>query len=74
MNGVSLGNLPPGFLGLLQNQVGIHMMTAEAVITQSKSAAVQALLVDPVMTRAGCAREIVETMIGLQRPYLGYLN
>jgi alpha-galactosidase len=74
VKGESPGVMPAGFLGLLQNQIGIHMMTAEAVVTRSKTAAVQALLVDPVMTRAACAREIVETMVGLQKPFLGYLE
>lgn len=74
VSGVALGKLPPAFLGLLQNQIGIHMMTAEAVVTRSKAAAAQALLVDPVMTKASAAREIVETIIGLQTPYLSYLE
>ena len=46
-HGVPLGLLPKGFAGLLQNQVAIHDMTAEAVLSGSRNVALQALLVDP---------------------------
>lgn len=74
VRGQNLDSVPPAFLGLLQNQVAIHMMTTEAVISKSRKAAVQALLVDPVTTNASCASELVDTMIGLQERYLGYLG
>ena len=74
VRGVSLDCMPPSFLGLLQNQVGVHMMTTEAVLSKSKKAAVQAFLVDPVVTKAACAAEVVELMIQLQSKYLGYLK
>ena len=66
--------LPRAFTGLLQNQVAVHEMTAEAVLTRSKKAAVQALLVDPVVSNARHLHELVEVMVGLQGDYLGYLQ
>ncbi len=72
--GVSIGPLPRGFAGLLQNQVGVHEMTAEAVLTRSKKAVVQALLVDPVVDKAVNLREMVDVMCSLQKPWLGYLE
>ena len=74
VRGLTLEKMPAPFLGLLQNQVGVHMMTAEAVLLKSKKAAVQAFLVDPVVTKAACAAELVEVMIQHQSKYLGYLK
>lgn len=74
VTGISMDELPKAYAGLLQNQVAVHQMTAEAVLTRSRKAAVQALLVDPVVDRAVCARELVEVMCNLQGPFLGYLQ
>ncbi len=74
VKGHTLNAMPVGFLALLQNQVGIHMMTAEAVVKKSKKAAVQALLADPIMDQARCAAELMEVMVGLQSKFLGYLE
>lgn len=74
VKGQKLKSLPAAFLALLQNQVGVHTMTAEAVLTKSKKAAVQALLVDPIVNQARCATELVDLMIELQAPYLSYLE
>lgn len=69
-----LNPLPRAYAGLLQNQVAVHEMTVEAVLTRSKKAVVQALLVDPVVDRARCLPELVEVMVDLQSRYLGYLT
>lgn len=74
VRGLKVPRLPRAFAGLLQNQVGIHHMTAEAVLTRSKKAVVQALLVDPVVTRARGLSDLVEVMCGLQSRFLGYLE
>lgn len=73
VKGQKLEVMPTAFRALLQNQVGIHMMTAEAVVSKSKKAAVQALLVDPIFTQASSAGELVDVMVSLQRRFLGYL-
>ncbi|MDC0357872.1 alpha-glucosidase [Oligoflexia bacterium] len=74
VTGLQLAPLPPAYAGLLQNQVAVHNMTVEAVLTKSKQAVVQALLVDPVVDQARCLPELVDVMIDLQRPYLGYIE
>lgn len=74
VHGVRLGELPKGFAGLLYNQIAVHDMTAEAVLTGSKAAAVQALLVDPIVDKYAAAKELVNTMVALQPDYLGYLK
>ena len=74
VKGVALESMPPSFLALLQNQVGVHMLCAEAVLTKSKKAVVQALLADPVVTRASCLKELVDVMVAEQSAFLGYLT
>jgi len=74
IHGFTPGVLPPGFSGLLSNQIGVHDMTAEAVIQKSRSAALQALLVDPVVNQSNHMEELLDTMIEYQQKWLGYLR
>ncbi|MDE2675686.1 MAG: hypothetical protein OXH65_11315 [Paracoccaceae bacterium] len=73
ISGIEL-NLPSGVLGLLTNQIGIHDLTAEAVLNKSKDLVIQALLVDPVVTSAGKIPEMVDHIIAEQKPWLDYLD
>ena len=74
VNGVKLPDLPAGYAGILQNQVAIHNMTAEAVLTRSKKAVIQALLVDPTVDKAICIPELVDVMVDIQRAHLHYFK
>lgn len=74
IHGVQLGELPRGFAGLLLNQVAVHDLTAEAVIHKSRDAALQALLVDPIVGQYERVDEMLDTMIAYQEPWLGYLK
>jgi alpha-galactosidase len=74
VHGVPLGHLPHGFAGLLMNQVAVHDLTAEAVLCKSKAAALQALLVDPVVIQYCGLEEMLDTMIAYQEKWLGYLQ
>jgi len=74
VRGVPLGQLPRGFAGLLLNQAAVHDLTAEAVIHKSKAAALQALLVDPVVNQYSHVEEMLATMITYQEKWLGYLK
>ena len=69
-----MGRLPGGFLGLLTNQVGVHDMTAEAILQKSRSAALQALLVDPIVNNYRGIEDMLDTMIAYQPKWLGYLK
>ena len=73
IQGVSI-DLPAGIRGLLTNQIGIHDLTAEAVLEESKDLVVQALLVDPVVTIAKGIPGMVDHIIAEQRPWLDYLQ
>jgi alpha-galactosidase len=74
VHGVPLGRLPSGFAGLLYNQVAIHDMTAEAVLTGSKEVVLQALLVDPIVHSYHAAEQTLDTILELQTPYLDYIK
>ena len=74
VRGIRLGELPKGIAGLLQNQVAVHELTTEAVLKKSKSAALQALLVDPAVDSLKAAEQTLEKMLTLQKPYLDYLE
>ena len=67
-------SLPAGIRGLLANQIGIHDLVACAVLEKSRDLAVQALLVDPVVTRAKGIPALVDHMIDEQKPWLDYLR
>ncbi|MFL2785150.1 MAG: hypothetical protein ACJZ87_01575 [Paracoccaceae bacterium] len=66
--------IPKGFQGLLTNQIGVHNMTAEAVLGGRKDAVIQALMVDPVVTTAAQLPQLVDHMIAEQSPWLDYLK
>ena len=74
VHGIPLGKFPKGFGGLLNNQYAVHDLTAEAVLTGSKVAALQALLVDPVVGSVKAAEQTLETMLSIQGKYLDYLK
>lgn len=66
--------IPVGIRGLLTNQIGVHELTAEAILGKSRDLAIQALLVDPVVTQSKNIPELVDHMIAEQQPWLDYLK
>ncbi|MCY4195532.1 MAG: hypothetical protein OXD33_01195 [Rhodobacteraceae bacterium] len=66
--------VPSGIRGLLTNQIGVHDLTVQAVLEKSREMAVQALLVDPVITVSRGLTDLVDHMIAVQSPYLDYLS
>jgi alpha-galactosidase len=74
VHGTPLGTLPAGFLGLLQNQVAIHELTAEAILTGSKKVVMQALLADLNVNTVGPAEAMLNTILEAQHQYLGYIH
>lgn len=74
VHGIKLDHYPRAFAGLLMNQVAVNDLTTEAVLSQSKAVALQALLVDPVVHDARAAEAVLNTMLALQEKYLGYLK
>jgi alpha-galactosidase len=74
VTGIPMGRLPRAYAGLLLNQAAVHDLTAEAVLCNSKSAALQALLVDPIVNQYEGLEEMLNTMIDYQQKWLGYLK
>ncbi len=74
IHGLNMGSLPRGYAGLLLNQAAVHDLTAEAVLKKSRSAALQALLVDPVVNQYAHVEEMLDTIIAYQERWLGYLK
>jgi alpha-galactosidase len=74
LHGVILGDLPHGFAGLLNNQAAVHDLTADAILHKSKALALQALLVDPIVSQYNGLEEMLDTMIAYQEKWLGYLK
>lgn len=73
IHGIPMGKLPGGFQGLLTNQIAVHDLTTEAILKKSRSAALQALLVDPIVNQYDGIEEMLDTMIAYQAEWLGYL-
>jgi len=74
IHGISLGKYPRAIGGLLNNQYAVHDLTAEAVLTGSRSAALQALLVDPIIPSLKAAEQTLDAMLKIQERWLGYLR
>ena len=67
-------DLPPGIRGLLSNQIGVHNLTAEAILQKKRDLVVQALLVDPVVTVSQGIPQMVDHMLDEQATWLAYLK
>lgn len=67
-------DVPVGVRALLSNQIGVHNMTACAVLEKSKDYVIQALLVDPTVNVSKNIPEFVDHVIEEQSPWLDYLK
>jgi alpha-galactosidase len=74
VHGDMVGEMPEGLRGLMLMQTSLNLLTARAVLEKSRSLALQALLVDPVVTDALAAEKAFDMVLDLQRDYLGYLE
>lgn len=72
--GIAFPDYPKGFAALLRNYIGVYVLTAEGILQKSKDLAIQALLVNPVVTTCACVPELVDVMIERQAQWLGYLK
>jgi alpha-galactosidase len=70
VQGIKLGRLPKGLAALMRNQASVQDLVAEAVLTQSKDIALQALLADPVVNSPRQAEKILDEMIKQQSKHL----
>jgi alpha-galactosidase len=60
VRGVSVGPLPEAIATLCRRQVSINQLTAEAAVEGSREAALQALLIDPMINDIATARSLLD--------------
>ena len=70
IQGIKLGEYPIGLAALLRIQASVQDLVVEAILKKSKSLALQALLADPVINSTSQAKNILESMLDLQRKYI----
>jgi alpha-galactosidase len=67
---ISLGPLPDPIAKLLAIQASVQQLAVEAAVHASKEIALQALLIDPVVTSATAAAKILDELWDVNRPYI----
>ena len=67
---VSLGPLPDPIAKLLTVQAGVQQLAVEAAVHASKELALEALLIDPVITSSTAAIAILDELWEVNKPYI----
>lgn len=67
---ISLGPLPDPVAKLMSVQVNVQQLSVEAAVNASKELALQALLIDPVVNSATSARNLLDELWEVNRPYI----
>lgn len=67
---VSLGPLPDPIAKLLHVQASVQQLAVEAAVHASKEIALQALLIDPVITSTDAAVTLLDELWEINRPYI----
>jgi len=67
---ISLGPLPDPIAKLLGIQVSVQQLAVEAAVHGSKEIALQALLIDPVVSSASAAVKLLDELWEVNRPYI----
>ena len=70
LQAVKLGEYPKGLAALLRTQASVQDLVVETILTKSKKVALQALLADPVINSTSQAKNILESMLKLQKKYM----
>lgn len=69
-HGVGVGALPEPIATMVRREVEIQKLAVEAAMTGSRSLALQALLIDPVVHSARAAEAFLDEMLAAHRQYL----
>ena len=67
---LAVGDLPAGCAALLQQRSAIASLTVEAAVHGDRQAALQALLLDPVVNSYRAAVGLLDELLAAQAPYL----
>ncbi len=70
ITGLPVGPLPEGLADLLSREVTVSHLTVDAVVYGDRQLALQALLLDPVITDLDVAKAVLEDYLITYRPFL----
>lgn len=70
INGMKLGKLPLPAAAICQQQIAIQELSVDAAILGDKKLALQALLLDPVITSLDTAEKILDEFLSVHKEYL----
>ena len=70
IHGQCVGDLPEGIAALCNTQIAVQKLVVEAAVTGSREAALQAMLVDPVVTNIDAAEKCLDELLSVHAPYL----
>ncbi len=68
--GVGVGDLPLGPAELCRREITVSQLCVDAAVTGDRQAALQCLLLDPVITDMDVARQILDDYLATYRQYL----
>jgi alpha-galactosidase len=68
--GVGVGALPAGVAELCRRELAVVQLAVDAAVTGDRQLALQALLLDPVITDLDVARQILDDYLETYRSYL----
>lgn len=70
IHGLNMGSLPEPIAALCRTQVAIQSLVVEAAVTGCRDTALQALLLDPVVTDMAAAKACLDELLALQAEFL----
>ena len=73
VHGIGVGSLPDPIAELLRREITVVRLTVDAAVHGDRQAALQALLLDPVVRDMDVARQILEDYLNTYREYLSPL-
>ena len=70
VHGLAMGDLPFGIAALSRNQVAVQELVVEAAVHGDREAAIQAMLLDPVIDSIDTARKVLDELLAVHAPHL----
>jgi alpha-galactosidase len=70
IQGLTMGRLPAGIAALCEMQVSVQRLVVEAAVKGDRQAALQALLIDPVVDSMEAAEKTLDELLSVHKDYL----
>jgi alpha-galactosidase len=68
--GLGIGELPPAIASLMERQLAVMELNVEAAVTGDRQAALEGLIIDPLVPDPEAAESILDEMLVAQADYL----